>query len=355
MELESRKVFIDTQSFIKMGLNIHHPALERLRKLASERLIQYYITTVVEREVRSHIDVAITEALTAVKNFQRKARLLQRLEEPEIVPLFVDLESDDIKAKAQSVFSAFLDGCDSTCVDANGVAAEDIISSYFDRSPPFGDGKKKSEFPDAFSLNSLLSAVGDEKIYIISEDGDHKSFCEIHDQFLQLDTLDQFLDIYSRHESALADLVVERLVGGLEQIEAELKEMIEGLGVYNSAPWEDSEVVDFEVGEITSFSPSVIYVDDEEAIVTLDFEVAYSVTVTGPDLLNGIYDSEEKRMLSFRDTTRAVEGTQEMACEFYVSYEANDGQLDNFNIDGPRLINTQDIEVYVSEYEDQWD
>ena len=31
------------------------------------------------------------------------------------------------------------------------------LSLYFEKKPPFGDGKKKSEFPDAISLLSSIS------------------------------------------------------------------------------------------------------------------------------------------------------------------------------------------------------
>ena len=54
-----------------------------------------------------------------------------------------------------------------------------IISDYFYQMPPFGEGNKKYEFPDAFVLNSLIKhkfEEGDE-IFVISADDDWIKFC----------------------------------------------------------------------------------------------------------------------------------------------------------------------------------
>jgi hypothetical protein len=36
-------------------------------------------------------------------------------------------------------------------------ALKQVLDLYFARRPPFGEGKKKSEFPDAFVLEALKS------------------------------------------------------------------------------------------------------------------------------------------------------------------------------------------------------
>lgn len=354
MKLESRKVYLDAQSYIRLGLNFDHPALKALRELCSRRLLQLQITSVVEREVRAHIDEEIDEAIAALKKFQRKARLLEKLEDPELAGFFGLVGKDETKEKAQAVFTDFLTSCNATVLGAEALNVESVLDAYFNRRSPFGVDKKKNEFPDAISLGVLLESLGSEKIYVVSEDKDLKSASEHQDEFIQVDTLDQFLDVYNRHESALTDLVLKEVERHMDHIESELLASVESLGVYNSAPWEDSEVVDFEIHQLSDFVPSVVYVDDQEAIVTLDFNAAYSVTVTGPDYLNGTYDSEDKRIYAFGDTTNTCEDTQQLSAEVAFYYAVDEGELKDLEREEARLIDLQDIEVYVNEYDEGW-
>ncbi|MFD6211418.1 PIN domain-containing protein [Peribacillus sp. NPDC060253] len=54
-----------------------------------------------------------------------------------------------------------------------------IFKMYFKDIPPFSK-KKRDEFPDAFSLVALENWFKrqDEKVRIVSDDGDLKNYCE---------------------------------------------------------------------------------------------------------------------------------------------------------------------------------
>ena len=50
-----------------------------------------------------------------------------------------------------------------TVLDMQSVDTEAVFEKYFGKAPPFGDGKSKNEFPDAFSsppftIGVLISA-----------------------------------------------------------------------------------------------------------------------------------------------------------------------------------------------------
>lgn len=354
MELKARNVFIDTQSFKKMGLNFGHVALRQFAIVSKDGRLNHYMTSVVEREIRAHIDKAISDAVSSLGTFQRKARLLQELEDPGLRHFFQPIDEAKTKDKAQAVFSSFLEKAKTRVVPARSASLEKILDSYFQRLPPFADGKKKSEFPDAISMASLESKLKGDSIYVVSEDQDLIAFCDSNDQFIHVESLDKFLNIYNRHENALSELVLAQFWAGEDDIKEELAAAVGHLGVYNSAPWEDSDVEDFEIVSIDNLEPSVIYIDDEASIVTIEFEVTYTATVTGPDFLNGIYDSEDKCVYALRNTTNSTTETISLSAEVIFYYSVEGQELREVTRKQARLLDTNDIEVYVNEYDEVW-
>ena len=85
-----------------------------------------------------------------------------------ISSLFQDINEDEIHVSAQSVFNDFLADAQSQVIGVKNADVESIVDAYFLGDPPFGLGKKKSEFPDAITLNVLLDSLADQKAYVVS-------------------------------------------------------------------------------------------------------------------------------------------------------------------------------------------
>lgn len=355
--LETRKVFIDTQSFVKSGLHFDGPAFKSFRKYCEVNELFHISTTVVEREVESKIQVSVKEALSSIQTFRRKARLLASLDDEKIKGLFEEIEEEDIYKKSSDVFEEFMVGCSTEIVEADTIDAEDLLSMYFGKKPPFGDGKKKSEFPDAISLLSLKSHLGDaEKIYVISDDGDLKAYCGSNPQFISVDTLDKLLDIYTTHTNVRHEQVKQYFVANEAAIKTKIADFLQDCDVYNSSTWEDAEVDDgLTVTHLGAIDPSVLYIDDEESQVTFDIDVEFEVTVTGPDFNNGIYDREEGRMFTFDSTSRISTISATYTVEVFLHYEFVDGVLENAEDDSLYVAGAAGgIEVAVEENEENW-
>jgi hypothetical protein len=85
--------------------------------------------------------------------------------------------------------------------DLKKVDAEEIFRHYFEQEPPFQDGKKKDEFPDAFSLAAVESVLNlGEECYVVSEDGDLRAFCNSNKRFILVEDIGKLLDIYNSHD-----------------------------------------------------------------------------------------------------------------------------------------------------------
>jgi PIN domain len=329
--LETRKVFIDTQYYVKAGLHFDTPALKSFRKLCESDELIHVTTSVVNREVESNIQLSVKDALNAMQTFRRKARLLCSLADEQIQALFVEISEEDIYKKASDVFEEFINGCKTEIVSASELDAEDVLHLYFDKKPPFGEGKKKSEFPDALSLFSLKSHLKEEeKLYVVSEDGDMKSFCYTDPQLVLVESLDKVLDIYSQHTNIRTNQVKKYFLSTEEVIKARVKEQLEKCDVYNSSTWEDAEVDDgLTVTHVGEVDPSVIYISDEEAQVTFDIDVEFEVTVTGPAFNNVIYDRQDGRVYTFDTNSRTSTISKTYTVEIWLSYEFLNGNLEN--------------------------
>lgn len=144
--LETKKVFIDTQYFVKAGLHFDNPALKSFRKYCEWKELFHISTSVVEREVEAKIQASVKEALGAIQTFKRKARLLASLEDEMIRGLFVEISEEDVYKKSSEVFDEFMSGCSTEVVKAGDVDPEYLLSLYFETKPPLERERKKLNF-----------------------------------------------------------------------------------------------------------------------------------------------------------------------------------------------------------------
>lgn len=336
MELETRNVFIDTQSFVGHGLNFQHSALKAFQALCEKNRLYHITTTVVKREVESQITESIHEALSALKTFRRKARVLAGAKNEAMLALFTEVDDAHILKESIEVFSEFLRSTKANVLTLSGTNPENVLDRYFEKKPPFGDGKKKAEFPDAFSLSALeqYAETEKEKIYVVSDDADLVHACTGHKYLVAINTLDKLLDTYNTHESALSDLLKRFIGENQEVLKERIKERMDDAGGVNEGSWEDSEVEEFSVQVIELYEPAVVSVDEGSAIVTFDFDADIEATVRGPNWNGGYYDREEGRMYTFGSKTRHHVDSDTFTAEVELVFEYSNGQLKDCAIEG---------------------
>ncbi|TOP30678.1 PIN domain-containing protein [Vibrio parahaemolyticus] len=326
--LETRILFIDTQYFVKSNFNFSSRPFSTLKELCQEGELRYLLTSVVEQEVDGKIEDSIREALSSLQSFKKKARVLSTIEDEHLSSLFSDVNEPEVYQKASQVFQQYNADCNYEYVEADAIDPEHLLELYFQQKPPFGIGKKKAEFPDAISLLSLESYLEDnEKIYIISDDKDLKTYCEGNDRLITLDSLEKLLDVYNQHTNARTEKVKEYIVAESEQIQRMFRDYVEDCDIYNSSTWEDAEVEEYEVKNVSDFEINVIDIDDEESQVTVEASVDLFVEVVGPDFANGTYDKEDGFIYTFGSTKREETFTLTLTAELDLQYTFENGEL----------------------------
>ncbi|HAT4500846.1 PIN domain-containing protein [Serratia marcescens] len=323
MPLVTRNVFIDTEFFVKASLDFHSRTIKYFEELCGDKEFKHVTTTIVVNEIERKVTDNIREAIKGVNSFRRKASALKEFDDENIKGLFVEIDEDDLVAKALSAFTDFLDMSEASIVDMKGVDGDEIIDMFFKQKSPFST-KKPNEFRDAFSLLAIRSALkGQEKIYVVSADPDHKSFCEENEQFVSVETLSALLDIYNKHDNQRSEFVGQFLLNKKEDIKNAIKEHLEDADAYNNSIWEDSELDSFEVIKIGDFEPKIIHLDDESCQITFDVNVNFLAHVNGPDYVNGIYDREDGTIYAFDTTQREEEEEKSFSVELELYFDAD--------------------------------
>lgn len=304
-ELETRNIFLDTQVWFRSGFNLHKRSLTRLRELCEKGFLNLYITDIVKRECHAHLRDAIADALAGLKRFQRQGVVLQRVESPVLSPLFRSLDEEEIQQQARQQFQDYLTACNVAEVCCSNVDSGAIFELYFSRSAPFGPGKKKSEFPDAFSFRALSQAVQAEKCYLVSGDKDAMGIRE--DNLIVVDGLDKFLDLYTRTE-ARADLLAFSIDSAKQQLTKDIKESLEDFGAYSDLEPE-AEVEEFAVNNVNILEILIVNIGDTRADLSVSAEIEYTATLTEPDYDTATYDREDDFYI-FHNDPHVYSGTE---------------------------------------------
>ena len=183
---------------------------------------------------------------------------------------------------------------------------KDVFDDYFARKSPFGDGKQKSEFPDAFSLAAARAWAKKHKkiLYVVSGDKAVREACD-NNILLPLERLSDFLDLLAKEE-ARANAVYSAIS---TQFDADAAPQIEkaferwGFGLEDR----DGDVEDVEVASIHLEDIDILKLEHSRAEVELWANVEFTAVATYADLDNAAWDSEEKKFMFWETLTENIE------------------------------------------------
>jgi len=292
--LKSRYVFIDTQVFVRHGIQLERSALKRLRELASSCMIDLVLTDVVVGEVESKIKEKIKNSRNSLTKFLKESEIISEKISNAISVINEELTEEVLESHGLSLWQHYINTSRATVISSKNIDASILLSKYFNEAPPFS-AKKKNEFPDAISLLSLESWAkeNENEIYVISGDGDLEDWCKNNTGFYYLKSLNDFIDLYNKTEEKLTYLIHEIFDTEKDWILSIIEdEFIECEFSYR--PDAEAEVENINITEVQSHDLSVIEIDEERALLSLSVQIDFSADVSGYDYGSAIWDSEDK-------------------------------------------------------------
>lgn len=293
--LKTPHVFLDTTVFNAANFSYTSGALNALADLAAGGRIHVYISDITLREVTSHISKGINESLHAQRDYEGKARILRNSVEKAVVFRFEKLDFEKLNTELIAQLDVFLKKAKVTVLSSAGVNVGEIINAYFEKTPPFGEGKKKAEFPDAFSLAAVKSWAATEKqcIYVITGDGDMQSACD-GTVLIAIEKLERFLDIVAL-EDKRAEFIHATAREKFDEIVDVISKDFEQQGFELCD--QDGDVNDVTVDEVELEEIDILSIQDDSSEVELTLRVHFTADVSYDDMDTASYDSEDKQYI----------------------------------------------------------
>lgn len=261
MEIDSliaRNVFVDSSVVIGKNYRYSHSLFAALSQAISSGRIKLLTTDVTIEEVKAHIDRDIDVATQAVKKCRSSAKILRNISELGESVIFNEIDRASCRKTLHAQFEEFLSVNNAEMVPVSEADIGKVFDRYFKKSTPFGDGKKKSEFPDAFVLSTLSGWAESEQqdVCIISHDSDMNEIEGDYPRLYARNSLAEFLSEVTFYFEQLAPLAQQLLIDNTDSVSEMFEDRFLQLGFLLSD--QDGDVNETRVSEVGDISAYLI-------------------------------------------------------------------------------------------------
>jgi hypothetical protein len=318
--LETRNIFLDTSTIIANQYDYANPSLSRLEELVAKGEARLVTTTVTIAEVEANIRESVAGVQLAVD------RLLDRHPIMRNVPALAFDREKALSALIEQ-FRGFLTRTETVIIEPHGTSIKEVLEWFFARQPPFGEGKKKSEFPDAFAVSTLerWCAERNERLYVVATDPDMATYCRLSKHLISLQRPGEFIEKVLGQNAALR-VVEESASEHLDAIAEAIKDQFTQLGFYLDDEEGDVNFVD--VIQVDLDEVSLLEVKGNSAVLDANPTIKFVADVSYPDMETAVWDSEERVAHPLRTIRKTVTRCAEPAVT--VEIRANsEGRFDS--------------------------
>jgi len=348
---KTNNIFIDTCIFESENFTEGSKLLQ-LIKLGSEGELNIIITRITYNEIIARGKKKITEANTILKNLNKHGRILRNLD--EFKPLFRRIKVLEELPELQEKVDKLIAEGKVTILDYVEMNIEKVFEAYFNNSPPFKEGNKKHEFPDAFSMeivrkwceenNEYCYCLSNDKDMSLSE-GDRLLSVEDFPKFIEKRTREyekkkQHQEKLDRIDSLFGDNFNSLKINLSDEIKHKLLEDLK----YSYSHHEVDEVHYVDVENLDILRHSMVYVGDNDAKIELEVEITFEAELTIEDYDNASYDREDS-MWHFVDSREAkINETIQIPISVTVNHTPLSG-IEFADVVVESINNNQDIKI----------
>lgn len=206
IDLDYAALTVDTSVFMSNGLSFDRGLLKQLDQF-KKGPVQLIISDVVVCELRKHMIERVAEARTKLHSALKATKA--HFESPaasieEAMSHLLGDRTDELVVEAK--LNDFIERTGAQIVSCKNISTEDLVSLYFDCSPPFEAARdKKTEFPDAIALLSIEAWAKEKGLQVLaaSEDRGWIDFANNSDFIDASPDLAKVLTHFQPHNAAL--------------------------------------------------------------------------------------------------------------------------------------------------------
>lgn len=355
MNIETDIVFIDTGVFEKENFFRGHK-IKKISELSKERAIKVKLTDITYREIKNRMYKNLQFARTLYKKFGETINVDAKiLKNDSDFNNFYPLKKLDVEAiyqKLEIQLNNFIKDSYIEIIDSSTGSITEVFSQYFEKKAPFGEGQKKDEFPDAFTLSAIKSwcKSNKKKAYIISTDNDIIKY-KNESSIIPLNDLTVFIDAVSRkHENEkIVEKIKESITGQFDIVKDYLIENYnEEIGYqisqnyihqFDELEYDEAPIIDkieleniyfSDIGEDSSTVQIVVNINLELNLSYIDYDMA-------------TYDREDDVWFNANPENLNLVLNTEFEFEASFEYELDEGELINIEFTGIDNLEIIDI------------
>lgn len=226
-----KAAFLDTSVFAGQQYNYGSAVLKSFIPVAKQTGIKILMPDPTSREIARQIKERSADALKALDDARRKAPFLSKWR--HFPTQHVTSAQWEVGRIAQAEWNEFLAQFQVDKLGYDGVSIPRVMTWYDAIRAPFGEGKKRKEFPDAFAVEivSLYAEKHGLCVAVVSEDQDMKRACEHYPSLLYFQSLAQLTELLLIGNEKL-DALRSALDGGLEKLEGIVHDQISMFSTY---------------------------------------------------------------------------------------------------------------------------
>lgn len=217
-----------------------------------------------------------------------------------------------------------------------------IFDKYFKNEPPFSEsGDKKSEFPDAFIIESIMDYLkghSTDSLLIISNDNDWTKSFYGKDKISMVDNIDDALKLLNNQEKNI-NYIIETLYQDIKDYFAENTTTETWFDIHNYELESDIDIEEVKLDDISdNYVPLVI--SENKIVLQITVKLLVDGATTIFDYDNSVWDSEIRTYIL---TSFAVldfqQASGEVTCEIHISLDDNkEPNLERIKIIAPHGI-----------------
>jgi len=279
-------VFIDTNIYEEIGYNFDNknPILQAFRKLVDENEIKNVIISVIDGEIKKHLEDRKVDNIRAIK---KHCKWINKVIKKEIIDENLNKEFKD--------YEEFKKETKTEMIRIDDINSQKILEKYFAVEPPFED-KKQFEFKDAFFVEAVLEYIKKNlyirNVVVTKDEGIIKAIKKFGNTRVEvLKSIQELTDFIINYGSKRKEELKEYIK------KYSLKPLIEK---EYSVDYCDIEEENIEIDDIETygvFGIEILNDLDSSVMVACDIGVALEGRFSCLDYDNSYYSSEEGEYL----------------------------------------------------------
>ena len=353
MESNQPNVFLDTSIFVSNNFFDGHNIKELIKK-AHENEIKLFTSEIVLLEVKSQIKRKIAEARSFLKKKidDKSLWILRNTNYLNDLQSLKKINADEESLILCGKIDALVSGIPIYIIPYKEIDLTPIIDDYFNENPPFKNGEKKYEFPDAFILASinLWCSKNKKEMILVSHDKDWERFNSKYFKiYNEVGTLLKYIiDIseQKKEKQKQIEYIDYLFKNSEEKILESIKEYLEDImGTFDGG--DEVEIDSCNIDKLEIIDYDFIDITNREANLLLSVTFDITANAIHTDYENSPWDDEFKEYIYVKKDDVQLESSVETEINILIEYNSDDEE--EFSVIVESVNNN--IPIDISEYD----